>query len=125
MEDAKGLLARIRDVADTRGVYGLDAYLFVLEALDRVGQSRQETKHVSGEDLLEGIKQLGRERYGVMATDVFNEWRVRETLDFGRIVFHLVEAGLLSRREEDSLSDFLDKFEFKQVFEREYFMGRA
>ena len=88
-------------------------------------ESLGERRHVSGETLLDGIKQLARDRYGVMATDVFNEWGVHSTLDFGRVVFHLVDADLLSKRDEDSLSDFIDKFDFKQAFEKEYFMGRA
>jgi uncharacterized repeat protein (TIGR04138 family) len=125
MEDANDLLASIRDVAERRGVYSPEAYVFVLEALEKVVQSLEERRHISGADLLEGIKLLGRDRYGVMATDVFHEWGVRGTLDFGRIVFHLVDAGLLSKRDEDSLSDFIDKFDFKQVFEQEYFMGQA
>ena len=59
---------------------------------------------MSGDDLLDWIQDLGRERYGVMAGDVFNAWGVRSTLDFGRIVFHLVDDGLLRKRDEDSLA---------------------
>jgi uncharacterized repeat protein (TIGR04138 family) len=125
MEDARDLLSEIRSVSAERGVYGPEAYIFVMEALEKVVHALESRRHISGADLLEGIKELGRDRYGVMATDVFNEWGVNGTLDFGRIVFHLVDAGLLSKRDEDSLSDFIDKFDFRQVFEQEYFMGRA
>ncbi|MFO7652285.1 MAG: hypothetical protein R6X25_00520 [Candidatus Krumholzibacteriia bacterium] len=125
MQEPTGLLVAVRAVATRRGVYTPEAYLFVLEALDRILSGLKERRHVSGADLLEGIKQLGRDRFGVMATDVFHEWGVRGTLDFGRIVFHLVEADLLSKQDEDSLSDFIDKFDFRQVFEQEYFLGRT
>ena len=125
MKDAADLMVTIQTIAGRRGVYKPEAYVFVLEALESVMTSMGERRHVSGEDLLEGIKLLGRERYGLMATDVFLEWNVRATLDFGRIVFHLVEDGLLSKRDEDSLSDFIDKYEFRQVFEADYLQGKA
>ena len=51
-----------------------------------------------------------------MTGDVFNSWGVRSTLDFGRIVFHLVDEKLLSKRDGDSLADFLDKFDFQEEF---------
>jgi uncharacterized repeat protein (TIGR04138 family) len=81
--------------------------------------------HISGEDLLDWIRDLGRERFGVMAGDVFKSWGVNATIDFGRIVFHLVEAGLLRKREEDSLTDFIDKFDFEDAFALKVFEGRG
>jgi uncharacterized repeat protein (TIGR04138 family) len=79
--------------------------------------------HVTGEDLLDWIRELGRERYGVMAGDVFNAWGVHATIDFGRIVFHLVEEGLLCKRDKDSLSDFVEKFDFQDAFALKIFEG--
>ncbi len=60
-----------------------------------------------------------------MAGDVFNSWGVRSTLDFGRIVFHLVEDGLLKKQADDSLTDFLDRFDFQEAFALKVFEGRA
>ena len=125
MQDPTDFMATIRTIAGSRGVYRPEAYVFVLEALEKVMTDLGERRHVSGADLLDGIKQLGRERYGLMATDVFAVWGVNATLDFGRIVFHLVEEGLLSKRDEDSLGDFIDRYDFHQVFELDYFQGKA
>ncbi len=125
MAETREFLQQIEGIADKCGAFRLEAYLFVLEAVEKAMADQGQRRHISGEDLLECIKQLGRQRYGVMATDVFAAWGVRTTLDFGRCVFHLVEGGLLSKRDEDSLRDFIDRYDFRQVFEEDYFLGQA
>lgn len=116
MHETMDLMISIRNLAERRGVFRPEAYFFVLEALENAMASMDERGHITGEDLLEWIRDLGAERFGVMAGDVFNAWGVHATIDFGRIVFHLVEAGLLRKRDEDSLSDFIDKFDFQEAF---------
>ncbi|MBK8166073.1 MAG: hypothetical protein IPK64_08905 [bacterium] len=125
MSDTLDLLQTIHDLAGRRGVFRPDAYFFVLEALEAAVAAREEPGHVTGEDLLEAVRDLGCERYGVMAPDVFRAWGVRATIDFGRVVFHLVEAGLLRKRERDSLRDFIDKFDFEAAFSLKAMRGRA
>ncbi|MFT5232397.1 MAG: putative repeat protein (TIGR04138 family) [Candidatus Krumholzibacteriia bacterium] len=110
------LVKTIRKMATDRSVYRAEAYFFVLESLETAMTSQDEPGHVSGEGLLDWIRRLGQDRYGVMAGDVFNAWGVNSTLDFGRIVFHLVDEGLLKKRNQDSLSDFIDKFNFNDAF---------
>lgn len=110
------LIRTIESIARRKGVFSPEAYFFVLQALEKAMASQEERRHVSGEDLLGYIRDLGKDRYGPMTTDVFNSWGVRSTLDFGRIVFHLVEEELLRKRDEDSLADFLDKFDFQETF---------
>ncbi len=121
MEESAELLAQLETIAANRGDYRTQAYLFVLESLEMVLAKIGESRHISGDTLLEGIKDLAKDRFGPMAKDVLNSWGVHTTLDLGHIVFHLVEAGLLSKTPEDSLSDFIDKYDFTQVFEVDYF----
>jgi uncharacterized repeat protein (TIGR04138 family) len=125
VSDGVELLQTIQDLAGRRGVFRPEAYFFVLEALESAVAERPEPGHVTGEDLLEGVRRLGEERYGVMAPDVFRAWGIRGTLDFGRVVFHLVEAELLHKRESDSLRDFIDKFDFESAFSLRAKRGRA
>jgi uncharacterized repeat protein (TIGR04138 family) len=122
MAETQDFVQEIENVAESHGSFRPEAYHFVLEALGRLLESLPERRHVSGEDLLESIKHLGRDRYGIMAADVFAAWGVRSTLDFGRAVFHLVDAEILSMRDDDSLRDFIDRYDFRQVFEEEYFL---
>ena len=125
MQETMDLMLSIRNLAERRGVFRSEAYFFVMEALENAMASMDERGHITGEDLLEWIRDLGQERFGVMAGDVFNAWGVHATIDFGRIVFHLVEAGLLRKRDEDSLSDFIDKFDFQDAFALKVSKGEA
>ena len=125
MDQASKLHLIIENISEERGVFKPEAYLFALEALEHAMQKQDYPQHITGEDLLGFIRQLGSDRYGPMAPDVFNSWGVRNTLDFGRIVFHLVDRDLLRKREEDSLTDFLDKFDFEEAFSLKVFKGQA
>ncbi len=125
MAQDSGGQQRLADIAQRHGLFREQAYAFVLEGLELATRGQAAPRHVSGGDLLEAIKTLARDRFGVMATDVFESWGVRSTLDFGRIVFQLVEDGLLRKQDEDTLTDFVDRFDFRQVFEVEYFQGEA
>ena len=111
------LLAEIYE-SDTR--YRHDAYEFVMEALSFTQKKFRRTKHVTGDELLNGIKELLMERFGPMALTVLRYWRVNSTDDFGNIVFNLVEKKVLSKTEEDNIEGFRNKYNFDEVFEKGY-----
>ena len=100
--------------------YKPEAYLFVHDALGHTWARLDQRRHVTGRELLDGIKYLALERYGPMARAVLNSWGVRTTDDFGAIVFNLVDAGPLSKTEEDHIEDFRDVYDFDDVFVRSY-----
>jgi uncharacterized repeat protein (TIGR04138 family) len=104
-------------IVEADGRYRREAYLFVLSAVEFVVGRLPARRHVSGRELLEGIRELGLARFGLMTKTVFEHWGVRRTEDFGEIVFRLVEAGLLSKTPEDSIRDFEGVF----VLEEELF----
>ncbi len=75
-----------------------DAYLFLRDALDFtqkaiVRENRENMRHVSGQELLAGIRDFALAQFGPMAITVFEEWGIRNCRDFGEIVFNMVEAG--------------------------------
>ena len=115
---------QIESIAEIMDRYRPGAYFLVLESLESVLEGRPADLHVSAEELLNGIRDCAMERFGPLAKDVLNSWGVTETLDFGQIVFQLVEADLLRRRPEDRLADFCDRFDFDEVFDREYLRTR-
>lgn len=100
--------------------YRIEAYIFVLEALYYAREKFRVKKHVTGKQLLEGIKELALKRFGALAKMVFEHWGVRETIDFGNIVFNMVEEGILSKTEEDSIEDFRNVYDFEEVFVKNY-----
>ncbi|MEM1071538.1 MAG: Minf_1886 family protein [Planctomycetota bacterium] len=75
-----------------------------------------ETRHVTGAQLCLGLRDLAVQRYGAMARTVLEHWNVRATEDFGRIVFALIEAGVLRDSPEDSYADFVGVYEFDEAF---------
>lgn len=98
--------------------YAREAYDFVRSAVHFASHVVYERgTHVTGRELLEGIRRLAIERYGVMIRDVFAEWGVSCTEDFGEIVFNLVDAGLLTKTAEDSKDDFRNVYSFAEVFD--------
>ena len=100
--------------------YKRDAYEFVMEALSYTQRKFNRPKHVTGEELLEGIKELLMNKFGPMALMVLHYWGIYETQDFGHIVFNLVENKVLSKTEEDDISNFKDRFNFLEVFKTGY-----
>jgi uncharacterized repeat protein (TIGR04138 family) len=109
--------------------YHRDAYAFVREALDytqkRVGRANGgKLRHVTGQELLEGIRQFALEQFGPMTLMVFEEWGIRHCRDFGEIVFNLVEAGVLAKTEKDSRADFAEGYDFEEAFRKPFLPKR-
>jgi|UniRef100_A0A7C4XAR8 uncharacterized repeat protein (TIGR04138 family) len=100
--------------------YKIEAYIFVLEALHYTREKFKVQRHVTGKQLLEGIKELGLKKFGALTKMVFEYWGVKNTIDFGNIVFNMVEERILSKTEEDKLDDFKDVYDFEEVFVKNY-----
>ena len=110
----------IKDIASKDPRYTVEAYIFVLEALDYTRRELGLLGHLTGRPLLEGIRNLALQRYGAMAKMVFEHWGVVNTLDFGNIVINMVNEKVLSKTPEDSIDDFRDVYDFEDVFVKEY-----
>ena len=96
------------------------AYVFVLSALHFVLGRLPEARHISGSELTEGVRDLALERFGPMARTVLEHWGIRATADVGHIVFALVDAGILIKQDEDTLTDFEQVFDFDEAFGQEF-----
>lgn len=110
--------------------YAYEAYEFVFMALahtqkllGRVPAADEppgQDHHVTGPQLLEGIRDLALREFGLMARTVFRMWGINNTSDFGEIVFNLVEANLMSKTNEDNRRDFRDVYDLDQALVRDY-----
>ncbi len=106
--------------------YRLEAYVFLFDALDKTVKSAARDKetgasrHVSGQELLDGMRIHASRTFGPLAAQVWRTWGIKSTLDWGQIVFNLVENELLRRQETDSLDDFRDGYDFDEVFVSAY-----
>lgn len=96
--------------------YAAEAYGFLRAGLEFTVRRLEKPRHVSGQELLEGLRIFALAEFGPMAKTVLNGWGVLSTDDFGEMVFNLVEAGLLGKTEEDRREDFSDGFDFDEAF---------
>jgi uncharacterized repeat protein (TIGR04138 family) len=106
--------------------YDYHAYEFVFQALHhtqkmlghlpRSGPKAERPEHhVSGRQLLLGVKDLAHREFGLMARVVFKCWGINSTADFGEIVYNLIEGELMTRTEEDSRQDFHNVYDLDQA----------
>ena len=106
-----------------------DAYHFVRESLDYTQkfiskENRGNVRHITGQELLDGIRQFALQQFGPMAVTVLEEWGVKNCRDFGDIVFNMVEHSLLAKTEKDTRDDFNNGYDFTDAF-RKPFWPRA
>jgi uncharacterized repeat protein (TIGR04138 family) len=112
----------IRQIATQDGRYDFQAFQFLYEALEvsvkSAGRDGEQgaARHVSGQELLQGIREYGLKLFGPLAARVFRSWGVEDTLDWGNMVFLLVENNLLNRQDEDTLDDFKEGYDFEHAF---------
>ncbi len=108
------------------GHYHPAAFRFVYAALKFTQQQlgrdsgSEKTGHISGPELLEGIRSLGLQTFGMLCPLVFARWGIHTTDDFGYIVFQMIDNGDMRRTQDDSLEDFFDVYSFQQVFVNDY-----
>lgn len=109
--------------------YSLNAYRFLFTALrytqEKLGKTQahgpdDEQAHISGPELLFGIRDYARENFGLLAKTVFNSWGIHATDDFGAMVFELIERGEMRKTDRDQLIDFYDVYDFDEAFSRNY-----
>jgi len=108
-----GILAR-----DPR--YTVEAYAFVRGGLDFTVRSLENQRHISGQELLEGIRKFAIGEFGPMTKTVLNGWGIARTEDIGEIVFNMVETGLLGKTDEDSRADFANGYDFDEAFRKPF-----
>ncbi len=110
----------LRRIIEKDPRYPLESYFFVLEALFYTRKKFKIEKHVTGQQLLEGIKDLALQQYGAAVKMVFEHWGIKATIDFGNIVFNMVKEELLGKTDEDNLKDFKDVYNFDEIFIKNY-----
>lgn len=114
-------------IREKAGPYPPQAYEFIREGLAHTvslvhgekaarEMSEDENRHVSGQQLCFGLKDFAIKQYGMLARTVLARWGVQATDDFGRMVFAMIDAGLMRKTDEDNFDDFMGVFEFEEAF---------
>jgi uncharacterized repeat protein (TIGR04138 family) len=106
--------------------YHRESYFFVREALDHTRKlmakapKKADARHVTGQELLNGIREHALHQFGPMTVTVFEAWGIRRCEDFGEIVFNMVETKLLAKTEQDSRDDFKEGYHFYDAFRKPF-----
>ena len=110
--------------------YPLDAFLFVQRGLDfsvrRIHGEPTEAgdlepgvesaRHITGRQLCEGLRDFAIHEYGLMARGVLKRYRILGCEDFGRIVYAMVDSGLMHKTDEDDIREFSGVYDFAEAF---------
>ena len=110
--------------------YHRDGYIFLRDALDFTTTQQKKIKgvsvrHVTGPELLDGVRQHALKEFGPMVITVFDSWGIQSCEDVGHMVFNLIGAGVFGKTEEDSIKDFKNVYDFKEAFVRPFAPTKA
>jgi uncharacterized repeat protein (TIGR04138 family) len=117
----------IEEIAQQDGRYDERALKFVFEGLaatiDELRKQEspdQPHRHISGQELAWGLAHLAQKRWGRLAAMVLDYWGIRDTRDFGEIVYLMIDNGWMTSQDTDTIEDFDDVFDFTDVFEKQF-----
>jgi uncharacterized repeat protein (TIGR04138 family) len=106
--------------------YDRESYSFLRDALDYTVKHRKKSRqgtgsgHVSGQQLLEGIRQYALKQFGPMVITVLTYWGISRCEDFGEMVYNLIRTGVFGKTDTDSLDDFKGGYTFEAAFVTPY-----
>ena len=112
----------IEDVIAADGRYRMEAFGFLHEALKKSVQEHHPDpedaeKHVTGQQLCLSIRDLALDRWGMMAPAVLKHWNIQGSIDFGNMVYLLIEHNYMRKTDDDSVEDFRDIFDLETGFD--------
>src|SRR5437660_10957346 len=101
--------------------YQRDGYVFLRDALDFTTKQQKKIKgvsvrHVTGPELLDGVRRYALKEFGPMVMTVFDSWGIRSCEDIGNMVFNLIGAGIFGKTDQDSIEDFKAVYDFQDAF---------
>ncbi len=112
----------MEEVIKQDGRYPMDAYALLHEGLARAvrevyGDSpdQEGPSHVSGQQLCEALRAVALERWGALARTVLRRWNIHGTIDFGQMVYLMIEHDFMRKTDEDSIEDFRDVYDFDEA----------
>jgi len=112
-------------ICDKDDRYDPEAYYFLKDGLEFTSKMLNKpadgaNRHVSGKELLDGLRAFALQEYGPMTLSVLRSWGITKTEDFGELVFSLVETGRLGKTETDNKADFAGGFDFDEAFAKPF-----
>ena len=125
-----GFAEALESIVANNPRYHRDGYIFLRDALDFTTKQQKKIKgvsvrHVTGPELLDGVRQHALKEFGPMVITVFDSWGIQSCEDIGHMVFNLIGVGVFGKTEEDSIKDFKNVYDFKEAFVRPFAPTKA
>ena len=119
----------VEEIVQKNPQYDVESYFFVREALDftiKLFNKPHEgpEKHVSGSELLDGIRKFALKEFGPITRTVLNRWGINRCEDFGELVFLMVDNGILGKTDDDRKEDFSGGYDFDDAFTKPFLPSR-
>jgi len=92
-----------------------DARAYAL-LMDVVNFLLAESKHTTGEDILDEFRERALDQYGPLAYTVLTEWGLKSCADIGEMMFNLAEAHRVRREDSDTAESFAGGYDFRETF---------
>ena len=126
--DEPGPLKSLDEIVDEVGLYPREAFKFVQAGLSHtvekihaeIANDPDANRHVTGQQLCEGLRDYALKEWGLLAGTVLRRWGITSTYDFGRIVFALVDNKHMAKTDDDTIEDFRNVYDFKTAFDGAY-----
>jgi len=125
-----GFAEALDSIVATDPRYQREAYAFLRDALDFTTKQQKKVKgvsirHVTGPELLDGVRHYALKEFGPMVMTVFDNWGIHSCEDIGNMVFNLIGAGIFGKTEQDSIEDFKNVYDFGEAFVKPFAPAKA
>jgi uncharacterized repeat protein (TIGR04138 family) len=102
--------------------YAREAYVFVQMAMDyyRTKHTKKDVRHVTGGELLQGIRELALDQFGPLASLVLNHWGLFRGEDVGEIVYAFIDLEMMNKSDDDHKEDFAKVIKFDDSMTQDY-----
>lgn len=113
--------AAVELIVEKNPKFHRDAYFFLRDVLEHTASEDKKlresrSRHVTGQELLEGVRKVALAQFGPMVLTVFDAWGIRRGEDFGEMVYSLIDAGFFRKSPQDSPEDFSGGYTFHEAF---------
>ena len=129
MKESAAFNIAVHEVLAKDARYSPQAYAFLCDALphtvEMLGRDESDDRHVTGQELLQGCRDLALLEFGPMALFALNDWGVRCSADVGNMVYNFINIGYYGKNEGDSIEDFSDGVSLEEALSRPFRLAKS
>lgn len=115
----------VERIVDKDPRFSVEAYAFISDAVLYTthkieSDSPAKQHHITGKELLDGIKDFAMQQFGPIAPAVLRHWGLNDSMAIGHVVFNMVNNQLLGKSQKDTIDDFKHGFDFDMEFSKPF-----